>query len=89
MLRIGDVEVYFLIDFIRNFGVWIDNMFSMKLYVINICKSVFFYLYNIRRIRKYFSRDFIEKLIYVFVLSRLDYCNGFLYGLLKNLILKL
>ena len=88
-LRIGDAEVHPSIAPIRNFGVWIDNTFSMKPHVINTCKSAFFHLHNIRRIRKYLSRDSTEKLIHAFVSSRLDYCNGLLYGLPKNLIAKL
>ena len=88
-LRIGDAEVHPSIAPIRNLGVWIDNTFSMKPHVINTCKSAFFHLHNIRRIRKYQSRDSTEKLIHAFVSSRLDYCNGLLYGLPKNLIAKL
>ena len=41
----------------------------------------FYYLYNIRQIRKYLSRDSSETLIHAFVSSRLDYCNSLLYGL--------
>ena len=88
-LRIGDAEVHRSIDPIRNLRVWINNAFSMKPHVINTCKSSFFHLHNIRRIRKYLSRDSTEKLIHAFVSNRLDYCNGLLYGLLKNLISKL
>ena len=70
-LRIGDAEVHPSIDPIRNLGVWIDNTFSMKPHVINTCKSAFFHLHNIRRIRKYLSRDSTEKLIHAFVSNRL------------------
>ena len=77
------------IDPIRNIAVWIDNTFSMKPHVINTCKSACSHLHNIRRIRKYLSRDSTEKLIHAFVSSRLDYCSGLLYGLPKKLISKL
>ena len=41
----------------------------------------FYYLYNIRRIRKYLSRRSTETLIHAFVTSRVDYRNSLLYGL--------
>ena len=41
----------------------------------------FYYLYNIRRIRKYLSRRSTETLIHAFVSSRVDYCNSLLYSL--------
>ena len=46
-----------------------------------ICKSGYYYLRNIKRIRKYLSKDSAEKLIHAFVTSRLDNCNSVLYGL--------
>ena len=72
-LRIGDAEVHPSIDPIRNLGVWIDNTFSMKPHLNNTFKSAFFHLHNIRRIRKYPSRDSTEKLLHGFVSNRL-YC---------------
>ena len=45
------------------------------------CKAAFFHLFNIRRIRKFLSFDNTQVLVNAFVTSRLDYCNGVLYGL--------
>ena len=45
------------------------------------CSNAFYYLYNIRRIRKYLSRRSTETLIHAFVSNRIDYCNSLLYGL--------
>ena len=42
--------------------------------------AFFFYLYNIRRIRKYLSKENTETLIHAFVSSRIDYCNSLFYG---------
>ena len=38
-------------------------------------------MYNIRKSRKYLCRETTEKLIHVFVSSRIDYCNSLLFGL--------
>ena len=54
-----------------------------------ICKSGYYYLRNIRQIRKYLSKDSAEKLIHAFVTSRLDNCNSLLYGLPACTIAKL
>ena len=53
----------------------------MNSHVNNTWSNAFYYLYNIRRIRKYLSRRSSETLIHVFVSSRVDYCNTLLYGL--------
>ena len=52
----------------------------MNSHVNNTCSNAFYYLYNIRRIRKYLSRRSTETLIHAFVSSRVDYCNSLLYG---------
>ena len=51
--------------------------------------AAFYYLYNIRRIRKYLSKECTETLIHAFISSRLDYCNSLLYGLPAYQIQKL
>ena len=43
--------------------------------------SAFFYIYNIRRIRKYLSRNSVETLVHAFISSRLDYGNSLLLDL--------
>ena len=47
------------------------------------CSRAFYYLYNIRHIRKYLSKSNSETLTHAFITSRLDYCNSLLYGLPK------
>ena len=61
----------------------------MRDHIINVCKAAFFYLHNIRRIKKYLSRDSLLTLVHAFITSRLDYCNALLYGLPKEQIAKL
>ena len=53
----------------------------MNSHVNKTCSNAFYYLYNIRRVRKYIFRQSTETLIHAFVLSRVDYCHSLLYGL--------
>ena len=65
---------------VKNLGTWLDSTLSMNSHVNNTCSNAFYYLYNIRRIRKYLSRRSTETLIHAFVSTRVDYCNSLLYG---------
>ena len=55
----------------------------------NISKSGSYAIRNIGRIRKYLNNEDCEKLFHAFVTSRLDCCNGILYGLLESELAKL
>ena len=50
------------------------------------CKSAFYYLRTISRIRKYLSTQATAILIHAFVTSQLDHCNSLLYNVPKNVI---
>ena len=66
---------------VKNLGSWFDPNLDMVSHINNICSSPFYYLYNIRRIRKYLSCQSTTSLIHAFITSKLDYCNNLLYGL--------
>ena len=53
------------------------------------CNAAFYHLHNLRRIRKYLSRDSLITLVHAFITSRLDYCNCLWFGLPKVQIAKL
>ena len=74
---------------VRNLDPWFDSHLSMSTHVTNLCNSAFYHLQNSRCIRKYLSRDSLLALIHAFITSRLDFCNGLLYGLPKTQIVKL
>ena len=65
---------------VRNLGAWFDSHMDMSTHISKTCGTAFYYLYNIRHIRKYLSKDHTEQLIHAFITSRLDYCNSLLYG---------
>ena len=73
----------------RNIGAIFDTTMSMLPHVNNVCKSAFYHLRTISRIRKYLSTQTTEILIHAFVTSKLDHCNFLLYNVLKNVVKKL
>ena len=42
------------------------------------CNAAFAFLHNLRRIRKYLSRESAEILVHALVMGRMDYCNSLL-----------
>ena len=66
---------------VKNLGSWFDPNLDMISHINSICSSSFYYLYNIRRIRKYLSHQSAISLIHAFITSKLDYCNSLLYRL--------
>ena len=53
---------------------------SVSVHMTKICSAAFYHLYNIRKIRKYLTKECTETLIHAFISSKLDYCNSLLYG---------
>ena len=39
----------------RNLGVWFDSKFQFQTHINKTCQSAFYYIHNIRRIRKFLS----------------------------------
>ena len=70
----------------RNLGVIFDECCSMVEHVNKICKTSYYHLRNISKIRKYLTEETTEIFVHAFVSSKLDYCNSLLYGLPKHMI---
>ncbi|KAL9954606.1 hypothetical protein ACROYT_G042170 [Oculina patagonica] len=87
-IKIGQAVVS-PVSSVRNLGTWFDSHLDMSTHVTKACASAFYYLYNIRHIRKYLSRESTERLVHAFITSRLDYCNSLLYGAPEHQIKKL
>ena len=66
-------------------GVLVLSLISTCLFmhVSNICRSSFYHLSNLSRIRKHLTKESAAVVVHAFVTSKLDYCNALLYGLLK------
>ena len=76
--KIGQTEVSPVAS-ARNLGTRFNTHLDMRTDITKTCSSAFYYLYNIRHIRKHLSRESTEKLVHAFISSRLDYCNSLLY----------
>ena len=69
---------------VRNLGSWFDSNLSMTDHINKACNAAFYHLHNLRRIKKYLSRDSLITLVHAFITSRLDYCNGLFVWLAKG-----
>ena len=87
-IKVGCVEIS-PSSSVRNLGVWFDSSLNMSEHITKLCACAFFYIYNIRRVRKNLSRDSAETLVHAFISSRLDYGNSLLLGLPQYQIQKL
>ena len=74
---------------VRSLGVVIDDTLSFDDYVNRVCKSANFHLRALRHIRNVISVDTAKSIACSMIDSRLDYCNGLLYGISASNINKL
>ena len=73
----------------RNIGVTFDSTMSMLPHINTVCKSAFYHLRNLSRIRKFISTETAKTLVHGFISSKLDHCNSLLYNLPKYAVKKL
>ena len=71
-IKIGQTEVSTVAS-ACNLGTRFDMHLDMGTHITKICNNASYYLYNIRHIRKYLSRESTEKLVHAFISSTLDY----------------
>ena len=69
---------------IRNLGVAFDPAYSFKKHVSNICRSVFYQIRDLRRIRIHLNKATAITIANALVSNRLDYCNTLLFGCSKK-----
>ena len=74
-LVVGDATIS-PVTAVKNLGSWFDENMNMGCHINKMCKTLSFHLYNIRRIRKYLSKDSTRTLVHAFITARIDYCNG-------------
>ena len=74
---------------VRNLGVIFDSNMTMEAHVNNICKTSYFYIRLLGKLRKFLDKETGAMITHAFVTSRLDYCNSLLYGISSSLSTKL
>ena len=79
-LTVGSIDVA-PVTVARNLGTWFDSNLNLQEQIRKTCKSGFFHLYNVRRIRKYLSQESERTLVHAFIIGRIDYYNSLLLGL--------
>ena len=79
-IRVGSTDVC-PVTVARILGSWFDEQLTMSTHISKLCGVAFYHLHNIKRIRKYLSRESTEMLVHAFITSRVDYCNSLLHGL--------
>ena len=80
-LNIGNCQIKPSIGPVKNLGSWFDSNLTMNGHINKSSGTCFYHLHNIRRIRKYLTREATESLIHALITSKIDYCNSLLYGL--------
>ena len=71
---------------VRDLGVLLDSELSLKKHISKVACVCYFHLRRLKPIRRILGRQTTTSLVDTFVLSRLDYCNSVLAGLLKSTI---
>ena len=87
-VSVGSVDI-FPAQEVCNLGVWCDSHLSMSTHITKTCGAAFYWLYNIKPISKFLSKENLISVIHAFVTNRLDYCNSILYGLPSSELIKL
>ena len=76
-------------DTVRNLGVVLDSDFSFHIHVSNICKSCFYHIRDLRRIRRDVPSSTAKTISNALISSRLDYRNSLLNNIAKQDLSKL
>ena len=67
--------------FIRSLGCILDAHLSLSPQILSVSKSSYFHLRRIKQLLPFLDDPTLQLLISSLVLSRIDYCNSFYFGL--------
>ena len=83
-IKIGDCNIK-AVESVRNIGAMFDSEMKMDVQVRHVCSCVWHKLYNIGKIRHYFTVDQTKMVVHACVTSKLGSNNTLLYGISKRL----
>ena len=64
----------------RDLGVTFDQFLNFDDHITAICRSTYFHIRNIGKIRNSLSYNACSTIIHALISCRLDYCNSLLYN---------
>ena len=65
---------------VNNLGVYFDPELLMERQVNKLCQVCYFHLRRLRTVRRSLTKESLLTLVHAFITSRVDHCNGVLYG---------
>ena len=65
---------------LRDFGVTFNQFLNFDHHITAICRSTYFHIRNIGKIRNLLSYNACSTIIHALISCRLDYCNSLLYN---------
>jgi len=87
-IKIGD-ELVKPSTSVKNIGATLDHQLKMDKQINMVCKSAWFHMYQLGKIKKYLTNSQLRSVIQAFVISKIDQNNSLLIGSPKYLIAKL
>ena len=87
-VKVGDA-IILPSEAVRDLGAVLDKHMSMAPQVSQVCKSAYYHLRCISKVRKHLTKDACAKAVNSLVTSRLDFCNGLLIGVPNTLLTRL
>ena len=67
-------------DVVNNLGVYLDSGLVMDRQVSKLCQVWYFHLRRLQTVRRSLTKESLLTLVHTFVTSRVDHCNGLLFG---------
>jgi len=71
-------------DHVRILGVMISSDLSLDKHVSNVCAKCFFWLCQLRRVRRSLDVESVKTFVHAVFTTRLDYCNSVLAGVPRS-----